>query len=68
MLFRPGEELLVEVEREGLDPGEGIGHLPDETMVVIVGGASKVGEQIEVVVSRILETSLGRSVMAYPKS
>ena len=67
MLFRPGEELVVEVEREGLDPGEGIGHLPDETMVVIVGGASKVGEQIEVVVSRILETSLGRSVMAYPK-
>ena len=67
MLFRPGEELLVEVEREGLDPGEGIGHLPDETMVVIVGGASKVGEQIEVVVSRILETSLGNSVMAYPK-
>ena len=66
-MFRPGEELLVEVEREGLDPGEGIGHLPDETMVVIVGGASKVGEQIEVVVSRILETSLGMSVMAYPK-
>ena len=67
MLFTPGEELVVEVEREGLDPGEGIGHLPDETMVVIVGGASKVGEQIEVIISRILETSLGNSVMAHPK-
>ena len=67
MQYRPGEELLVTVDREGLDPGESIGHLPDETMVVIVGGESKIGEQIEVVVAKILETSLGKSVMAYPK-
>ena len=67
MQYRPGEKLLVTVDREGLDPGERIGHLPDETMVVIVGGDSKVGERIEVVVAKILETSLGKSVMAYPK-
>lgn len=60
--------MSVMVDREGLDPGEGIGHLPDETMVVIVGGASKVGEEIAVVVSNVLETSLGRSLMAYPKA
>ena len=63
----PGEELVVTVDREGLDPGEGIGHLSDDTMVVIVGAASKVGQQIEIVVSKVLETSLGLSLMAYPK-
>jgi len=67
MQYAPGEELLVTVDREGLDPGEVIGHLPDETMVVIVGGGSKVGEQIKVVVAKVLETSLGKSLMAYPK-
>lgn len=67
MGYRPGEELVVTVDREGLDPGEGIGHLADETMVVIVGAGARVGEAVEVVVSKILETSLGTSLMAYPK-
>ncbi len=68
MKYRAGEEFVVTVDRKGLDPGEVIAHLADETMVVIVGAGSAIGERIEIVISDVLETSLGKTLMAFPKA
>lgn len=67
MICRRGEEIEVVIDREGLGVDEGIGHLPDETMVVIVGAGGKVGESVRATVMSIERTALGASVMANAK-
>lgn len=65
--YHTGDEIVVKVDREGLGIDEGIAHLPDETMVVIVGAGNHVGETISAVITGQLQTSLGDSFMANVK-
>ena len=67
MRYRTGDEITITVDREGLGMGEGIAHLPDETMVVIVGAGSQVGETVDAVVTSVLQTSLGDCLLASAK-
>jgi len=62
-----GDEIEVVIDREGLGIDQGIGHLPDETMVVIVGAGGKVGEAVLATVVGIERTPLGPSLMANAK-
>jgi len=62
--YRVGDEITVTVDRVGLSEGEGIAHLPDETMVVIPGADGLVGKTIQAVITNVLQTSLGDSLMA----
>ncbi len=64
MVYRRGDEIEVMIDREGLGVEEGIGHLPDETMVVIVGAGGKVGECVRATVVNVERTALGASVLA----
>ena len=59
-----GDEIEVVIDREGLGMDEGIGHLPDDTMVVIFGAGGKVGEAVQATVVAIEKTRLGPSVLA----
>ena len=59
-----GEELNVQVVREGKEPGQGVSFLDDGTMIVIEGGKRLVGERIPVVVTTVLQTSAGRMIFA----
>src|SRR5438445_4552689 len=43
----PGEMLSLRIVREGKDKGQGVGYLPDGTMVVVNNGQSAVGQQVE---------------------
>lgn len=63
----PGEEIKVQVIREGKEHGQGIGYLDDGTMIVIENGRKHVGDSIEVEVSSILQTSAGKMIFAKPK-
>lgn len=65
--YHSGDEMTIFIDREGLGVDEGIGHLPDETMVVVVGAGARVGQPVEVVITQQLETSLGNSLMAAAK-
>ena len=67
MKYKTGDEIVVQIDREGLGLGEGIAHLPDDTMVVIVGASECVGETVEAVITGRLQTSLGTSFMASVK-
>ncbi len=59
-----GDEIEVVIDRDGLGMDEGIGHLPDNTMVVIFGAGGKVGEAVQATVVAIQSTRLGSSVLA----
>lgn len=59
-----GESIGVEITRVGEQDGQGIGHLPDGTMVVIDGGAEKIGTHVSGTVSNILQTAGGKIVFA----
>lgn len=62
----PGEELHLQVLKEGKEAGQGVGYLDDGTMVVVEGGRQFVGEVAEVVVTRTIQTAAGRMVFARP--
>jgi uncharacterized protein YacL len=65
--YHTGDEIVVEIDRDGLGADEGIAHLPDETMVVIVGAGARVGQKVQAVITGRLQTSLGYSLMASAK-
>jgi uncharacterized protein YacL len=67
MRYRTGDEISITVDREGLGLDEGIAHLPDETMVVVIGAGSNVGQTVDAVVTSILQTSLGDCLLASAK-
>ena len=63
----PGEELTVRIIQEGREPGQGVGFLDDGTMVVVESGRRLVGEETEVIVTRVLQTAAGRMIFGHPK-
>jgi uncharacterized protein YacL len=63
-LFLPGETLAVEIVQEGKELGQGVGYLDDGTMVVIEDGKSRIGQDVEVVVTKVLQTAAGRMLFA----
>jgi uncharacterized protein YacL len=63
----PGEEMTIRVIQEGKEAGQGVGFLEDGTMVVVEGGRRRLNEEIEIVVTRVLQTVAGRMIFAQPK-
>ena len=60
----PGTPLSVRVEKTGTGENQGVGHLPDGTMIVVEGGADRVGATVEVIVRNTTQTPAGRLVFA----
>lgn len=61
-VFLPGEQIRVKVVKAGEGPGQGVGYLDDGTMIVIEDGRSHIGEQVDIVVTSMLQTNAGRMV------
>ncbi len=66
VIILPGESLQIEVIQEGKEYNQGVGYLDDGTMVVIENGQRYIDKQIEVTVTKILQTSAGRMIFAKP--
>jgi len=64
----PGEEMVVQVIKDGKETGQGVAYLDDGTMIVVDGGKKHVGETIGVMVTSVLQTAAGRMIFAKPKS
>ncbi|MCL5970745.1 MAG: hypothetical protein M1450_04575 [Patescibacteria group bacterium] len=60
----PGESLHIKVLHQGKDLTQGVGYLDDGTMIVIENASSNVGESLDVVVARVIQTSAGRILFA----
>ncbi|RBP44849.1 PIN/TRAM domain-containing protein [Garciella nitratireducens] len=63
----PGEEMEVQVIKDGKESGQGIAYLDDGTMIVVENGKKHVGETIEVIVTSVLQTAAGRMIFSRRK-
>ncbi len=64
----PGEEMVVQVVKEGKESGQGVAYLDDGTMIVVDGGKSHMHQTITVLVTSVLQTAAGRMIFAKHKS
>lgn len=62
----PGEEFELNILRRGKEKGQGVGYLPDGTMVVVESGESLIGSDVLVRVERLLQTNAGKMIFARP--
>ena len=59
-----GEWIRVQVMKEGKEVHQGVAYLDDGTMIVVEDGKPYVGQNVEVMVTSILQTSAGRMIFA----
>ncbi|HET9495916.1 MAG TPA: PIN domain-containing protein [Chloroflexia bacterium] len=64
----PGEEMNVHVIQEGKELGQGVAYLDDGTMVVVENGKRHMNSDVDVVVTRVLQTVAGRMIFAQMKN
>lgn len=64
----PGEEMMVQVVRDGKEAGQGVAYLDDGTMIVVDNGKRHIGQTVRIVVTSILQTPAGRMIFAKPKA
>ncbi len=60
----PGEPLTVQIVREGKEPDQGVAFLDDGTMIVVEDGSDSIGEEKDVIVTKVLQTAAGRMLFA----
>ena len=63
----PGEDLRVSVIREGRENNQGVGYMPDGTMIVVEGGKNLIGKDVNTEVTSVLQTASGRMIFAKPR-
>lgn len=60
----PGDELTVELVKEGREHGQAVGYLEDGTMVVVEEARDQIGSEVPVVARNVIQTTTGRMVFA----
>ena len=58
----PGEVMGIKVIKPGEEVGQGVGYLDDGTMVVAEGARDRIGQEIQITVTSVLQTSAGRMI------
>jgi len=58
--FLPGEQVRIRVVKEGEAAGQGVGYLDDGTMVVVENGNRQIGNEVDTIVTSVLQNSAGR--------
>ena len=56
----PGEALHIKVLHKGKDVTQGVGYLDDGTMIVVENASEDVGKDLDVIVSRVIQTAAGK--------
>lgn len=63
----PGEDMDVNIVKDGKEQNQGVGYLDDGTMIVIENGKSLIGATVGVQVTSVLQTAAGRMIFAKVK-
>ncbi len=58
----PGETMNVFIIKEGKEYNQGVAYLDDGTMVVVDNARSRIGKNLDVVVTSVLQTTAGRMI------
>lgn len=56
----PGETFFVKVVQRGKGEGQGVGYLPDGTMIVVEEGSELIDKTIRVLITRVIQTEQGK--------
>jgi uncharacterized protein YacL len=67
-VYLPGETMAIQVIQEGKEYNQGVGYLEDGTMVVIEDGRPRIGQTVDVTVTKVLQTAAGRMIFAKPEN
>lgn len=59
-----GDELVVELVKDGREHGQAVGYLEDGTMVVVEEARDRIGREVPVRVRNVIQTATGRMVFA----
>lgn len=62
--FASGEKFKLKISAEGQNPKQGIGYLPEGTMVVVDNAAKNIGAEITVMFEKYIQTNSGRMIFA----
>ena len=54
----------ISIVKDGKESGQGISYLDDGTMIVVEGGKRHLGENVDVIVTSVLQTAAGRMIFA----
>ncbi|MEM7386213.1 MAG: PIN domain-containing protein, partial [Verrucomicrobiota bacterium] len=63
-MVMPGDPLELKLVKEGKDPHQAVGYLPDGTMIVVNNSIHMLGKHAEVIVGGTTPTSAGRLIFA----
>ncbi len=58
----PGEQMTVFIVKEGKEHNQGVAYLDDGTMVVVDNARSRIGRNIDIIVTSVLQTTAGRMI------
>jgi len=61
-LLLPGEDFSVKILQQGKEKKQGIGYLPDGTMVIVEDSVDKVGQDVHVKVLKVIQSSAGKII------
>lgn len=59
-----GDELVVELVKDGREHGQAVGYLEDGTMVVVERAGEHIGAEVPIQVRNVIQTATGRMVFA----
>jgi uncharacterized protein YacL len=62
----PGELLCIRIIQEGKEHAQGVGYMDDGTMVVVENGREHIDHEVNVMVTKVLQTAAGRMIFARP--
>lgn len=60
----PGEQMEIKIIQAGKERDQGVGYLPDGTMIVVEKGDRLVGDTVKVEIKRVLQTAAGKMYFA----
>ena len=63
----PGEEMTIDIVKDGKESSQGVAYLEDGTMIVVESGRKYIGQTTDVIVTSVLQTAAGRMIFAKPK-
>lgn len=64
MAHLPGERMMLELVQKGQDSHQGVGYLPDGTMVVVEHASKYIGQAVGIEFIRTLQTAAGKMMFA----
>ncbi|GAA0117634.1 MULTISPECIES: PIN/TRAM domain-containing protein [Clostridium] len=60
----PGEDMKIQIVKDGKESGQGLAYLDDGTMIVVEDGRNHIGDIVIVTVTSVLQTAAGRMIFA----